>query len=204
MNIAQIFPKMEKTPGKKINYEAIFQPETELEVKIIGDASFREGLNWGVPRFGHPEGEVYKHIREVLDNIDLLDISNDYREPLRIIALTHDTFKHKEDKSYPRDWAKHHGVYARLFMEQYTDDPAILDILELHDEAYYSWRLIHLYNRLEEGQLKLKKLLASLGPYRQLYYLFFKCDTETGDKNQAPLVWFERVVNGIDVLPPLR
>ena len=204
MNIVQIFSTMEKTPGKQINYEAVLKPETELEEKIIRDVSFRAGLNWGVPRFGHPEGEVYKHIREVLDNIDLLNVGDEYRRPLRVIALTHDTFKYKEDKSYPRDWAKHHGVYARLFMEKYTNDPAILDVLELHDEAYYSWRLIHLYNRLEEGQQKLEKLLSRLGPYRQLYYLFFKCDTETGDKNQAPLIWFERVVTDIEVLPSLR
>ena len=35
----------------------------------------------------------------------------------------------------------------------------------------------------------------------QLYYLFFKCDTQTGDKTQAPLKWFEREVPGIEVMP---
>ena len=34
----------------------------------------------------------------------------------------------------------------------------------------------------------------------QLYYLFFKCDTSTGDKNPAPMKWFEKTMKGIDVV----
>jgi hypothetical protein len=184
-------------------FNKILQPETSLEQELIDRPDFKKGLDWGVPRFGHPEGEIYKHIREVLDNIDKLDINDTDRSRLRLIAYAHDTFKYKEDKSFPRDWSKHHGVYARYFMEQFTDDEAVLDILELHDEAYYSWRLIHLYNRLEEGESRLVSLLNRLGRNKQLYYLFFKCDTQTGDKNQAPLKWFEKVVEGIRVVPSL-
>jgi hypothetical protein len=194
---------MERAQSNNINFEAILQPETDKEKQILADPQFRKGLTWGVPRFGHPEGEVYKHIREVLDNIDRLDISDSQRSRLRLIAFTHDTFKYKEDKTFPRNWSRHHGMFARHFMQQYTDDTAILDILELHDEAYYSWRLIHLYNRLEEGRLRLKALLDRLGESIQLYYLFFKCDTQTGDKNQAPVKWFEKVVDNIDIVPSL-
>jgi len=196
-------PSMERAHSNNINFEAILRPETEQEQAILADSEFRNGLAWGVPRFGHPEGEVYKHIREVLDNINKLDISPRERKILRLVAFAHDTFKYKEDKNFPRDWSRHHGMFARQFMEKYTKEVAVLDLLELHDEAYYSWRFIHLYNRLEEGRLRLHALLSRLGDNLQLYYLFFKCDTQTGDKNQAPMKWFEKVVEDIEVVPSL-
>ena len=111
--------------------------------------------------------------------------------------------KHLEDKSYPRDWSKHHGVYARRFLEKYSDDPLMLDIVELHDEAYYAWRFKHLYHQHRKGDERLQNLLDRMGPGLQLYYLFYKVDTQTGDKNQAPLKWFEMVVKGIEVAPPV-
>lgn len=193
--------RMKKTPIDRVDLESILQPETALERRLIQDPEFRRGLGWGIPRFGHPEGEVYKHIREVLDNIDRFDISADEREKLRLITFVHDTFKHLEDKSYPRDWSKHHGVYARRFLERHYDDPVVLRIVELHDEAYYAWRHKHLYHQHREGSERLQRLLQAMGDDIQLYYLFFKADTQTGDKNQAPLKWFEMVVKDIEVVP---
>ena len=32
--------------------------ETELERKLLDDPRLRAGLEWGAPRFGHPEGLV--------------------------------------------------------------------------------------------------------------------------------------------------
>jgi len=52
----------------------------------------------------------------------------------------------------------------------------------------------------QKSEARLKKLRASVGEYWQLYYLFFKCDTATGDKNPAPLMWFEETMEGIEVL----
>lgn len=174
--------------------------ETALERQLLQDVTFAEGLRWGVPRYGHPEGEVYKHIAEVFANIDKLDIDPLTRRRLRIIALVHDTFKHLEDKNYPRDWTKHHGVFARRFAEQHIHDPLLLDIIEWHDEAYYIWRLKYLYNQPAEADKRLARLLDRIGDELQLYYLFFKCDTCTGDKNPAPLQWFEKSISGIDIV----
>lgn len=183
-----------------VDLEKILQPETPLERLIIQDKGFRRGLLWGVPRYGHPEGEVYKHIRDVFDNIDRLQIDTPTRQKLRLITLAHDSFKHKEDKRKPRDWSKHHGVLARQFLAQYTDDEVVLSITEMHDEAYYIWRLKKLYRREVEGRQRLVKLLNRLGDNLQLFYLFFKCDTCTGDKIQSPLRWFEQEVEGIEVV----
>ena len=180
--------------------EAKLQPETELEMRIIADPDFQAGLFWGKPRYGHPEGQIINHIPEVLANVDKLTISPEIRRKLRLITFVHDTFKHIEDKSSPRDWTKHHGVYARKFLEKFVEDPTLLTITELHDEAYYIWRLFILYKKPEIGQNRLAYLLEKVGDDIQLFYLFFKCDTQTGDKIQTPVKWFEKTIKGIDIV----
>jgi len=183
-----------------VNMEATLRPETDLERQLLQEPEFVKGLLWGLPRYGHPEGEVYKHIREVLDNIDQLEIDALTRQRLRIIAFAHDTFKYIEDKSVPRDWSRHHGALARQFMEHFTSDQVVLDTIELHDEAYHCWRKKHLENAPEASEIRLQRLFERIGEHRQLYYLFFKCDTKTGDKNPAPLKWFEQHISGIEIV----
>lgn len=179
--------------------ELILRPETPLERYLLATTEFRHGLMWGEPRFGHPEGKVVLHVRDVLDNIDLIpNLSAPQREQLRLIAFAHDTFKFAEDRSRPRDWQKHHGVLARRFMESNTGDRAVLDVIETHDDAYYIW-LAERHGHGPEGKT-LDSLLDRLDYCLQLYYLFFKCDTQTGDKTQAPLIWFERSVEGIELV----
>ncbi len=192
---------MEKTLQQRTEIKALLQPETELEDLILEQQEFVRGLMWGTPRFGHPEGKVLYHVREVLDNVDKLRLDCQQRRDLRLITYVHDTFKHLEDKSgRPRDWSKHHAVYARKFLQKYTEDAALLDLIELHDEAYYSWRYTHLYAQEERGEQRLERLLNQIGDNLQMYYLFFKCDTRTGDKNQAPLDWFENTISGIEIV----
>jgi hypothetical protein len=176
------------------------KPETDLEHRLLMDPDFTEGFDWGTPRYGHPEGEVYKHIKEVLSNIELLSVDQLTRERLRLIAFVHDSFKHIEHKGSPRDWSRHHSVLARQFLEKHCSDKVVLEITELHDEAYYAWRMEHLYHQYEEGQHRLQKLLDRVGDHLQLYYLFFKCDTRTGDKTQAPVKWFEHTIRNIEVV----
>ena len=179
---------------------AALQPETPLERSFLEDDGFCRGLLWGVPRFGHPEGTILAHIIEVNENIDQLPVDAETRRRLRIICFVHDTFKNIEHKGNPRDWTKHHAVYARKFLERYVDDEHLLSVVELHDDAYYAWRLAHLYNRLAESEDRIKMVREKVGPYWQLFYLFFKCDTCTGDKNPAPLNWFERRMEDIEVM----
>lgn len=174
--------------------EELLQPETELESELLRQPELREGMRWGEPRYGHPEGKVLYHVREVLDNVDLLDIDPVLRKQLRLITIVHDSFKNLEDKSRPRDWSRHHAVLARQFLERFTKVEAVLKVTELHDEAYYAWRAIHLYDKAEAGWRRLQQLLDRLGDDLQLFYLFFKCDTQTGDKIQAPVRWFEESV----------
>lgn len=166
-------------------------PETALEQRLLADAEVCEGMMWGTPRYGHPEGEVYKHVKDVLNNIDLLKISAQQREQLRLIAFIHDAFKYKEDRSRPRNWNYHHAVMARRFMDKYTDDKLVLTIIQWHDEAYYIWRDMEVAQKKERAQARLERLLDKLDQQTELYYYFFFCDSNTGDKNPAPVLWVE-------------
>ena len=178
------------------------RPENEIEKNIISNKLFQEGVFWGEPRWGHPEGKVIFHIREVLDNIDKISDRNaSFRADLRIVAILHDSFKHLEEQTRPRlDWDKHHAVYARKFAENYISQKHILDLIELHDEAYYAW---HLFKNkdLSSSEHKLNSLLGRFEEkHRQLYYLFFKSDTYTGDKIVDSVLWFEDRVKGLELV----
>jgi hypothetical protein len=180
--------------------ETVLRPETALELSLLSLPDVRQGLLWGEPRYGHPEGRVLWHVREVLDNIDKVPLlSPKEREQLRLVAFIHDTFKYKEDRSRPRDWTKHHGRIARQFMEPLTADQVVLDLTELHDDAYYAWLNVRYEKeQVAEGNSRsLEGLLMRVSHCLHLYYIFFKCDTMTGDKTQAPLRWFEQSVPGI-------
>ncbi len=179
----------------------MLSPETDLERHILTMPDIIEGLMWGEPRFGHPEGKVVYHVREIYANIDNLTPtpSPEDRIKLRIIALLHDTFKFREDKSTPRDYSKHHSVLARKFAETYIHeitDLKILNIIEHHDEAYYCWRLDTRLDKQVYSNERLDLLLDAVKDCTDMYYTFFLCDTSTGDKTQAPLKWFRKTVLG--------
>ena len=104
----------------------VLKPETGLEYTLLQTPEFVEGMYWGKPRYGHPEGEVLYHVREVLDNVDRLSkITLTERTKLRLVAITHDTFKFAEIKANPRDWNLHHGMVSRQFIQQYIEDSVI-------------------------------------------------------------------------------
>lgn len=169
------------------------QPETDLEAFLLRQPEVREGLAWGTPRFGHPEGAVGNHVREVLANVDRLpDLGPTDRHDLRLVTILHDTFKYAEDKSEPRDWTRHHGILAREFAGRFVRKRRVLELIEWHDEAYYCWRLDALYGRRSLSRQRLDALLDRFAGEVDFYYRFFVCDTRTGDKNLAPITWFER------------
>jgi hypothetical protein len=175
--------------------EDLILPETALEEQLLQTPEFNKGLSWGKPRYGHPEGAVIYHIVEVLENIERLMLNPIERETLRLVALVHDTFKFKEEqlRIWDEDYSQHHGILARRFMEQYTDDESVLKLIELHDEAYYIWKIQDETRR----QSLIERLFNRLGDDLQLFYAFFMCDTKTGDKTQAPISWFESSANGM-------
>jgi len=178
-----------QTPWGYFELEA----HSDLEVRIMEDLAWQEGLFFGKPRYGHPEGKIINHIHEVLENVENLrfQIPAGYYEKLRLITLIHDTFKHKVNEGLPKTGKNHHALIARDFAEQYIEDKSVLKIIELHDEAYHAWRKVRHEQNYAKAETKLNDLIGRLGEDTQLFYLFFVCDTQTGDKTQDPLRWFE-------------
>lgn len=169
-----------------------FTLETDLEKKIAEDPEWQKGAVWGKPRYGHLEGPIMYHIADVLRNIDRQCPPPEERRILRLIALIHDTFKNHVDESRPKIGTNHHGYIARKFAERYIHDPALLDIIELHDEAYNSWRLGAYKGRWHHAEERVDHLLQRLGPSLPLYVRFFHADSDTSSKEKAPVLWFEQ------------
>lgn len=163
----------------------VIKPETNLEKRIIDNQIFVDGALHGKPRSGHPEGQVIYHIEEVLKNVDKYG-TPETREKLRIIALIHDSFKHKVNREQPKHGDNHHAMIARRFAEKFTIDDTILDIIELHDEAYNAFR--------KNDVRRAKRLIERLGSNLDLFLLFFRCDNETGDKTRDSFKWFQEII----------
>ncbi len=168
--------------------------ETDLERTIAADPAWQQGVIWGKPRFGHLEGAVQFHIADVLTNIDGQQPTPEERRKLRLIALVHDTFKYRVNELKPKMGNNHHAHIARVFAEKYIDDPVILDIIELHDEAYNSWRLGAYKGRWEHAEERIDNLLARLGSSLPLYVRFFFADSQTESKDPTPVQWFTHLL----------
>jgi hypothetical protein len=78
-------------------------PETLVEERIMADPEWIAGASWGVPRRGHPEGRVDAHVVEVLANVERVAVDRRDRERLRLIALVHDSLKHRVDRKRARE-----------------------------------------------------------------------------------------------------
>lgn len=170
------------------------KPETDLEKSIVRHPGFIEGALWGKPRKGHPEGAVITHIGHVLANVEKYATPG-YRERLRLIAIIHDTFKNKVDDSKPRSGENHHAMIARRFAEGFISDEKLLDIIELHDEAYNSWCKGDRDKNWNKAEERAWNLIKRLGDSLELYLIFYRCDNETGDKESDNFIWFSNFVN---------
>lgn len=171
--------------------EEDIQPRTELERRILADPEWREGASWGRPRPGHPEGSVLAHIAEVLDNVERLATGGEELERLRLVALLHDTFKHRVDRRAPAVGENHHGMRARRFAERYVEDALTLNLIELHDEAHNAWSMgVRDERRWPQAEARAQRLIDRLGDGVESFVRFYQADNETGGKRQDGLAWF--------------
>jgi len=174
----------------------IVKPENGIETAIVSNVDFIEGASYGKPRSGHPEGQVIYHIKEVLENIDKWYGDDDDRTDLRLIALVHDTFKHKVDRNKPKVGANHHGTIARVFTQKFTQDHIVLQIIEKHDEAYNSWSVGGRRGDWYKAERRANQLIQGLllEGCLDLYVKFYRCDNATGDKEQENYEWFINLI----------
>ncbi|MFQ5613137.1 MAG: hypothetical protein ACE5H9_13490 [Anaerolineae bacterium] len=171
--------------------ELPFKLETQLERDIAANPDWLEGVAWGRPRPGHPEGKVMFHIRDVLRNIDHFFGGACDRSRLRLIALLHDTFKYKVVRAEPGARQRSHGYRARKFAERYIDDAQILAVIELHDGAYQIFLGLTRHGHREVAEGQARELMMRLDQSFELFMRFYLCDSRTGDKSMVHYAWFK-------------
>jgi hypothetical protein len=163
-----------------------FTPETELERALAGDPVLREGLAWGRPRRGHPEGSVGAHVADLLETIDRWGETGTRREELRFLALVHDSLKYKVQNWRPKTGENHHATRARRFAERYTDDERLLATIQEHDRPYNLWRKGRRRGRPEEHAIS--EMIDRI-PDKDLFLRFVELDGSTEGKSDEPLRW---------------
>jgi hypothetical protein len=174
-----------------------FEPETELERAVLADPVLQEGLAWGKPRRGHPEGSVGAHVADLLEAIDRRGETGERREELRFLALVHDSLKYQVNNWLPRTGENHHATRARRFAEHYTDDERLLATIEQHDRPYNIWRKARRKGRQDDRALD--EMLEKI-PDLDLFRRFVELDSSTEGKNREPLRWLksELAQRGLD------
>jgi hypothetical protein len=165
-----------------------FTPETELERAVVADPVLQEGLAWGKPRRGHPEGTVGAHVADLLATIERWGETGKRREELRFLALVHDALKHRVQQWRPKTGENHHAMRARRFAERYVDDERLLATIELHDRPYNLWRKERRRGRPDEHAFN---EMVDRIPDIDLFLRFVELDGSTEGKNHEPLRWLK-------------
>jgi hypothetical protein len=165
-----------------------FTAETELERAVAADPVLREGLAWGKPRRGHPEGTVGAHVADLLETIERWGETGGRREELRFLALVHDALKYQVQGWRPKAGENHHAMRARRFAERYTDDERVLATIEQHDRPYNLWRKARRRGRLDDQAFG--EMLDSI-PDLDLFLRFVELDGSTEGKSAEPVRWLK-------------
>jgi len=165
-----------------------FTPETDLERALSGDPVLQEGLEWGEPRRGHPEGSVGAHVADLLETIERWGETGERREELRLLALVHDALKNRVQHWRPKTGENHHAMRARRFTERYVDDERLLATIELHDRPYNLWRKQRRRGRPDDHAFT--EMLDRI-PDLDLFLRFVELDGSTEGKTHEPIRWLK-------------
>jgi hypothetical protein len=173
-----------------------FEPETDLERRVTAEPELLDGLAWGAPRAGHPEGAVGTHVSHLLEMLDESAETGERRELLRFMALVHDSFKYQVRERLPRVGENHHAMRARRFAERFTDDERLLGAIQFHDRPYSLWRKLQRRGKLDERGFR--RMIRQIGD-PELFLRFIELDGSTEGKRPEPIAWFrdELVKRGV-------
>jgi hypothetical protein len=178
---------VERVSGGTSELVTGFEPESELERAVADAPELREGLAWGEPRAGHPEGAVGVHVAHLLRAIEERGASGERRSVLRFMALVHDSFKYRVHDWLPKTGSNHHAARARAFAERFTDDESILAVIELHDRPYSLWRKMKRHGSLDTARFE--RMMARIDD-PALFLDFVELDGSTEGKRPEPTRWF--------------
>ena len=163
-----------------------FTPETDLERALAADPELQEGLAWGKPRRGHPEGTVAAHVGDLLETIERWGETGRRRQELRFLALVHDSMKNRVQNWRARTGENHHAARARRFAERYTGDERLLATIEHHDRPYNLWRKMRRRGRPDDHAFD--EMLRAI-PDLDVFVRFVELDGSTEGKSREPLRW---------------
>lgn len=114
-----------------MDYQSIFQ-------RIAADPRYTQGLDWGEPRPGHPEGTIRAHIAALEANLESLSakLSDSEYWKLKLLIHTHDLFKGESDHGVSILDLNSHASLARAFLSSYCTDADLLAMVQFHDEPF--------------------------------------------------------------------
>ena len=157
-----------------------------LAEKIAADEQLERQLDWGEPRYGHPEGSIRAHIEEVERNVEALrpKLTPEEYWKLRVLAHVHDAFKGEAREGVSlRDPASHASL-ARKYLAGLCGDQDLLNMVQFHDEAYSLWRQMHQRGHFDHSRLD---ALIHLIKDWNIFLAFSIVDGSTEGKNREPL-----------------
>jgi len=163
---------------------------------ILKDPRYRQNLDWGEPRPGHPEGSVRAHIAEIEPNLEALRSKltvADYWK-LKLLVHTHDSFKAEAEPGVAITDPKSHASLAREFLATYCDDRDLLAMVQYHDEPFALWRQAE-SKKGKYNQERFAALLREIQDWN-LFLAFNIIDGCTEGKSREPLIWLFQEVEG--------
>jgi hypothetical protein len=162
---------------------------------IVRDPQYLQGIAWGEPREGHPEGTIRAHIEDLerrLGTIRSRLVEDDYWK-LQILIHTHDTFKGQAAEGAAIVDANSHASLARGFLASFCSDEDLLNMVQYHDEPYALW--LQAQSKGEYDHDRMISLLATIADW-DLFLTFAIIDGCSPGKSREPLRWLFGEVQG--------
>ena len=156
---------------------------------IQRDKRYRQNLDWGKARPGHPEGTVRAHIAELEQNLARLRsrLTAVEAEKIRLLIHTHDSFKAVAKRGVAIRDPDSHASLARAFLAEFCADTDLLAMVQWHDEPFALYRQFAAKGRFDPERMK--NLLETITDW-DLFLAFLLVDGCTAGKSSGFLHWF--------------
>ena len=192
---------MEETKTIDIDIRAIPEKYEGIITSIFKDPRYKAGLRYGVPRKGHPEGTVGKHLVDLQCNLvkmrtgGIVDVKSDEYWKLFILILVHDIMKHAATPDSAIADPNSHASLARKFLAEFSDDEDLQNIVQAHDENLALWLNFKTRGHVNFGRLQ-DRVINKIKDI-ELLLLFQIIDGATEGKTDMKemLRWFVDEVN---------
>jgi len=161
--------------------------------RVLSDPRYLEGIEYGKPRPGHPEGKVRYHIRELEENLERLKsrISEEQYWKLKFLIHVHDTFKANAVPDSPIESPHSHASLATKFTAEFTEEADLLAMIQYHDVNFALWKQFAVTGAYDSQRFE--NLLETIQDW-DLFLMFLIIDGSTEGKDPEKIRWFIREV----------